>query len=425
MSPSLALLSILFALLLFCGAPMVAVLAVPSAIYVLLQDWPSTLIVQRMFAGMTQSLLLALPLFMLAGELMNAGGLMQRLVDFSHALIGRLRGSLALVNLATNMLMAGISGSALADASAVGSLLIPKMVERGYTRAFSAAITAAGSIVGPIIPPSVVFILYSVLAQVSVIDLFLAGVVPGVLIIAMQMVLVRMLADRYGFPPGEPTSLRGGIRSTWRALPVLVLPVIIVGGIRVGVFTPIEGAAIAVAYAVMTGMALRTLSVRDVYRSAVQVGRFVGEILLLVASASLLSYILVAEQVPQAIASAILAITDNRVLVLLIVNVVLLIVGMFLDGFAALIIFVPILLPLAEKLSVDPIHFGLIVSVNIMIGIITPPVGLALFLTSKIANVPFAQAARASIPFLAVSILALLLITFIPEISLTLPRMFK
>lgn len=421
MSYEFTILAALFVVFLVSGAPIAVVLGLPSAVYVLLHGWPATLIMQRMFNGMDQFLLLAVPLFMFAGELMNAGGLTTRLVDLSQALVGRIRGSLAMVNLTTNLMMAGISGSALGDASAVGSLLIPKMAERGYTRAFAAAITAAGSIVGPIIPPSVVFILYAVLAEVSVIDLFLAGVVPGILIIALQLATVRLLAPRRNFPLGQPSSLRETTRAVVRSLPVLVLPIIIVGGIRGGVFTPIEGAGAAVAYAVMAGVALRSLTMRDLARSAIVVGRGIGEILLMIGAASILSFILVAEQVPQAVATAVLDLTENRFLVLLLINLLLLVVGMFLDGFAALIIFVPILLPLVDALQIDPVHFGVILVVNIMIGIITPPVGLCLFITSKIAEVPFNQAVREILPFILVSVLALLLITYIPAISLALP----
>jgi len=237
--------------------------------------------------------------------------------------------------------------------------------------------------------------------------------------------MVRLLARRYGFPPGSAMSVRDGIASMTKALPILVLPVVIVGGIRGGVFTPTEGAAVAVACAIAIGFALRALSGRAIIDCAVRVGRSVGEILLLVAAASLLSYILVAEQIPAAIATWVLSVTNEHYAVLLLINAVLLCVGMVLDGFAAMIIFVPILLPLATVIGVDPIHFGVIITTNIMIGIITPPVGLALFITSKIAQEPFAAVARAALPFILVSILVLILITFFPALSLALPGLFK
>jgi tripartite ATP-independent transporter DctM subunit len=425
MSIEFALLIGLFVVLLAAGTPIAVTIGLPSVIYVLLNDWPATLIMQRMFNGMDQFLLLAVPLFMLAGEIMNAGGLTTRLINLSQAFVGHIRGSLALVNLSTNMLMAGISGSAMADASAIGALLIPKMAERGYTRAFAAAVTAAGSIVGPIIPPSVVFILYAVLAEASVIDLFIAGIAPGALIILMQMLLVRYLAGRRNFPVEGRFELRTAGRATFQALPVLVLPVIIVGGIRSGIFTPTEGAAAAVVYGLLLGFALRQLRLAEVGRSALSVGQGIGEILLMIGAANILSFILVAEQVPQKMAAAVLSLTTDPALIILIINALLLVVGMFLDGFAALIIFVPILLPLAKAAGYDPVHFGVIIVTNIMIGIITPPVGLCLFITSKIANIPFNHAAREIMPFIVVAIAALMLITYIPAISLTLPNLFR
>ncbi|WP_340108304.1 TRAP transporter large permease [Pikeienuella sp. HZG-20] len=425
MSVEFAALLSLFAVLLVCGTPIAVAIGLPSAAYIFLRGWPPELIMQRLFNGMDQFLLLAVPLFMLAGELMNSGGLTTRLVNLSQALVGHIRGSLAMVNLSTNMLMAGISGSAIGDASAVGSLLIPKMAERGYPRAFAAAVTAAGSIVGPIIPPSVVFILYAVLAGASVIDLFLAGIVPGILIIVMQMTLVYFIARRRGFPVEERFVARRVAVTGVQALPVLVLPVIIVGGIRVGAFTATEGAAAAVAFALMLGLAFRALGVKSIGRCALEVGQGIGEILLLIGAASILSFILVAEKIPQSLTEGMLSLTDDPIVIILIVNITLLVVGMFLDGFAALIIFVPILLPLAKVAGFDPIHFGVVIVTNIMIGIITPPLGICLFVTSRIAGVPLNESVREILPFIVTSIIALLVITYIPAISLTLPHMLR
>lgn len=425
MSADLGLLLGLLVLLLVCGTPIAVAIGLPSAVYVFVHGLPPNLVMQRLFNGMDQFLLLAVPLFMLAGELMNEGGLTARLVRLSQALIGRIRGSLAQVNLATNMLMAGISGSAIADASAIGALLIPRMVERGYPAAFAAAVTAAGSIVGPIIPPSVVFILYAVLAEVSVIELFIAGIVPGMLIIGLQMALTHVIARRRNFPVEESFSWQEASRSGLSALPVVVLPVVIVGGIRMGAFTPIEGAAVAVFYALLLGFALRKLTLAGTWHSALRVGQGIGEILLMVGAASILSFILVAEQVPQAIAATVLSWTSTPWIVLVAINGLLLVVGMFLDGFAILIIFLPILLPLAKAIGVDAIHFGVMVVTNIMIGIITPPVGLCLFVTAKIAGVSLNDAVREILPYVLVSILALTIITFVPAVSLTLPTMLR
>ncbi|SLN66407.1 TRAP transporter large permease [Oceanibacterium hippocampi] len=422
----LSLMAVLGALgLLVFGAPIWVVIGLPSALYILVDGIPPELIVQRMFNSMDQFLLLALPLFMLAGEIMNAAGLTHRLVELARALMGRMRAGLAMVNLGTNLMMAGMSGSALADASAIATLMTPRMAEHGYRRSFVAAITAAGSIVGPIIPPSVVFILYGVLAEVSVIDLFLAGIVPGFLIVVFQMVVVQIQARRGKLPDERQIDVPPLRPSLIRAIPVLIMPIVIVGGIRGGVFTPIEGAAVAVGYGVVVALFLRSLSFADAYKSLLQVGRSVGEILLMIASASLLSWILVSEQVPHSIAGVMETVTTDPFVLLLVINLVLLLVGMFLDNFAAMVIFVPFFLPMIQKYGIDPVHFGVVLNVNLMIGAITPPVGLCLFVTSRIARIPFEDAAREVLPFLFASIAALLVITFVPALSLTIPMLFK
>lgn len=412
--------------LLLAGTPIWVVIGFPSALYILVTGVPDTLIIQRMFAGMDEFIFIAIPLFLLAGEIMNMAGLTERLLNFANLLFCRMRASLAMITLFLCGIVSGISGSALADASAVGGLLIPKMKESGYTPGFASAVIAAGSIVGPVVPPSITFILYAVLTGTSVSDLFLAGIAPGILIILLLMATVQWLAAR-GKLPG-PTHLRmqqSRRRVVANSLPVLALPLMIVGGIRFGIFTPTEGAAWAVIYALFLGTVYRKVSGRAFFKGLLHVSQSLGEILLMIASASLLSWILVAEQVPDAIGNAILSVTDNKYLILVIINIVLLLVGCVLENIPAMIVFVPILLPVAQAVGIDPIHLGVIINVNLMIGAIHPPVGIILFVTSRIAKVRLEEASVALLPLILSILASLLLITYIPALSLALPHLLK
>lgn len=412
--------------LLLIGTPIWVVIGLPSAAYILVSGFPDTLIIQRMFAGMDEFIFIAIPLFLLAGEIMNATGLTERLLGLATIVLGRLRASLAMISLFLNALMAGISGSALADASAVGGLLIPKMIEKNYTPAFASAITAAGAIVGPIFPPSVTFILYAVLSGTSISDLFLAGIVPGILIIVLLMAVVQWMAARGKLPGPSVQPAVASRRAIWlAALPVLLLPLGIVGGIRAGLFTPTEGAGWAVLYATLLGLTYRRLTVSNLFHSLVSVAQSLGEILLMIATASLLSWILVAEQIPETIGAGILSLTHNKFLILLMMNCTLLLVGCILENIPAMIVFVPILLPIGSAVGIDPVHLGVIINVNLMIGTIHPPVGIVLFVTSRIAKVRLELASVALLPLIAAIILALLFITYIPSISLFLPHLFK
>ncbi|RYX97799.1 MAG: TRAP transporter large permease [Comamonadaceae bacterium] len=416
----------LIIVLLVVGTPIWVVIGLPSAIFILISGVPETLIIQRMFAGMDEFIFIAIPLFLLAGEIMNIAGLTERLLNFANILFGRMRANLAMISLFLSGVVSGISGSALADASAVGGLLIPKMKENGYSAGFASAVVAAGSIVGPVIPPSVTFILYAVLTGTSVSDLFLAGVVPGILIIALLMVTVQWMAYR-GKLPGRSTIVVNQSKKQvmTSALPVLLLPVLIVGGIRGGFYTPTEGAAWAVVYSLILGLIYRRVNGKAMFKGLLQVSQGLGEILLMIASASLLSWILVAQQIPDAIGEAILSVTQDKLLILIVMNLVLLLIGCILENIPAMIVFVPILLPIANTVGIDPIHLGVIINVNLMIGAIHPPVGIVLFVTSRIAKVRLEEASMALIPLILSVLVSLVLITYIPGLSLWLPQLFK
>lgn len=426
MSLALAILAISFFMLLFLGAPVFVVLGLPSALYLVIEGLPLELVPQRFFTGIDIFLLLAIPLFMLAGEVMNAGHLTDRLVEFSQAVIGKVRGGLAMVNVLTSMFFAGITGSAVADASAIGSMMIPMMSKQGYPKAFSVAVTAASSIIGPIIPPSIVFIMYGVLASTSIIDLFLAGIVPGILLGLSQMAVIQLMAKRRDFAAGSPTSFSKIIHTGIRAIPAMILPFIILGGILGGVFTPTEAGAVAVLYGViMAGLVYRKLTAPIVVRIGLNVGRNLGELLLIIGASNLLAWILAAEQVPQRIAEGMLFISTEPVVLLLLINLVLFIVGMFLDTFPALIILTPVLLPIAEAIGVDRLHLGVIMVLNLMVGTVTPPVGVCLFIACNIGKVEVEAAIGEILPFILASMFVVLLITFVPELATTVPRLFR
>ncbi|MEM1129201.1 MAG: TRAP transporter large permease [Pseudomonadota bacterium] len=416
-----------FLVLLIIGLPVFfALLAAPGALLWLNgQGSDLTLLYRNLYNGMDSFPLMAIPFFMLAGELMNRGGITVRLVEFSQALVGHLRGGLAHVNVLSSIMFAGLSGSAVADTSALGSMLIPAMEKQGYTRRFAAAITAASSVIGPIIPPSGIMIIYAYVMGESVAALFLAGIVPGVLIGAGLMLMVKMMANRYDFPAATRSY-------TWRergdaglkAFFPLMTPVIILGGILGGVFTPTEAAAIAVLYAMIVGLfVIRSLTFRDLPDVLTRAGLTSAVVLLLVGAAMSFKTVVSLSHAPEHLAAFILALTENPLILLFLINLLLFLVGMFLDAGPAIIILGPILGPVFVDLGVEPVHFAIIMCVNLTVGLATPPMGLVLFVAAAVSRERVATIALAILPFLAVEVIAIFLITFIPALSLTVPRL--
>ncbi|WP_422033281.1 TRAP transporter large permease [Roseovarius sp.] len=421
----LTALAVTFFLTLLIGLPIYAVMGASVVVYFIFSGVNPVTIPHRAFAGIDVFVLMAVPFFMLAGNLMNAGGTTRRLVALAEAMVGWVRGGLAHVNIVVSMLFAGISGSAAADTAAVGSIMIKSMRERGYPTEFATSVTISSSLIGPIIPPSIILIVYAVVAGVSVNALFLAGIVPGILLGVAQMLLVAVYAWRYGFGERGRFSVVAFLRAFLDGLVPLGMPIIILGGIFSGFFTPTEAAAVACLYALVVGMVIyREIRFRDLPGIVLQSARTTGSALVIVAIAAPLSWILTKEQVPATVTAAIQSVSDNPIVILLLINLMLLVLGAFMEMIAALIILVPILLPVVTGLGVDPVHFGIIVAINLTIGMITPPVGISLFIGATIAKITPERLALSNMPFLLVSILVLLIITFVPGLVMVLPDLY-
>jgi TRAP-type transport system large permease protein len=417
----------LFMILLLLGFPIVFGLIAAPGILLWLngQERDIVLLYRNVYNGMDSFPLMAIPFFMLAGELMNRAGITMRLVEFAQAVIGHLRGGLAHVNILSSMLFAGLSGSAVADVSALGSMLIPAMEKQGYSRRFATAVTAASSIIGPIIPPSGIMIIYAYVMGESVAALFLAGIVPGVLIGLSLMAIVYLLADRENLPAATTRaswSERG--RASLNAFWPLMTPVIIMGGILGGIFTPTEASAVAVGYAIFIGLfVLRSLKVGDMPRILMRAAMTSAVVLLLVGAAMAFKTVASLSHTPELLASIILSLSENPLVLLLLINLLLFLVGMFLDAGPAIIILGPILGPIFTQMGVDSVHFAIIMAVNLTVGLLTPPMGLVLFVSSSVSGLKVETIAKATLPFLAAEIVVIFLITYFPALTLTLPRL--
>jgi len=416
-----------FLFFLVIGLPVFfGLLAAPGLLlYLNGQERDITLLYRNVYNGIDSFPLMAIPFFMLAGELMNRGGITMRLVEFSQAFMGHLRGGLAHVNVLSSMLFAGLSGSAVADTSALGSMLIPAMEKQGYTRKFAAAITAASSVIGPIIPPSGIMIIYAYVMGESVAALFLAGVIPGAMVGIGLMLMDKIMANKYDFPVAtNKYSWPERGQASIKAFFPLLTPVIILGGILGGIFTPTEAAAVAVAYALFIGLfVLRTLKISDLSGVITRAGITSSVVLLLVGAAMAFKTVVSLSHAPEQLAAFILTLTSNPLLLLFLINILLFIVGMFLDAGPAIIILGPILGPIFIGLGIDPIHFAIIMSVNLTVGLATPPMGLVLFVASAVSGERVEAIAKAILPFLAVEIVVIFLITYIPALSMTIPRL--
>jgi C4-dicarboxylate transporter, DctM subunit len=397
-----------------------------SVLYLALAGMDMGIAAEQLLNGMYSSfLLLAIPLFILAAEFMNAGSIMDRLLTFCNAIVGRFRGGLAHVNVVQSVIFASMSGSALADAASSGKLMQSLMTRDGkYPPAYAAALTTVSSVIGPIMPPSIPLVLYALVSNTSVGYLFLAGVLPALLLGAVQMGLIFVTAKRRNFPVEEPVPLRALPRITLNALPALLMPIILLGCLYSGITTPTEAAAVAAAYALGLSVFLyRSVSAKDVYVSLRTSARLTVSIGMLIAGALVFNYVITVENVPKTLSAVMKSWELSPLMFLLAVNLLLLVLGCFLEGTTIILVILPVLLPTAQALGVDPVHFGVMTITNVMMGLITPPYGLLLFMMSKIAEVPLRDIVRESLPFLAAMIGALAVITLVPSVSLFLPRL--
>ncbi len=383
-------------------------------------------VAQRMTTGIDSFALLAIPFFVLAGELMNRAGIAGRLIDFAKSLVGSLPGGLAYVNVLAAMLFGAISGSAVAAASAIGSVMTDRMEEEGYPRPFSAAVNITSSTTGLLIPPSNVLIVYALASggSASVAALFIAGYLPGILVGLALMAVAAYLALRRGFPPGERVEFPRLLRDFGRALLSLLMLVIIVGGIVVGVFTATEAAAVAIAYAAALGFGYRTLHLRDLPGVLLASARTTAVVMFLIATSMAMSWLFSFESIPQLMTSFLVDTVSNPIAIFLLINLTLLVVGTFMDMTPAVLIFTPIFLPVVTSLGMDPVHFGIVMVLNLCIGLCTPPVGTILFVGAGVAKVSVAQVIKPLVPFVVAMVVVLLLITFFPALSLWLPGLF-
>jgi C4-dicarboxylate transporter DctM subunit len=387
-------------------------------------DLPIIVAAQQVAAGTDKFLLLAIPFFFLAAEFMNNGGIMRRLVELARAMVGHLRGGLGQMNIVASGLFAGISGSAVADAAGMGRMEIEIMRRGGYPHSFSAVVTATSATIGPIIPPSIPLVVYGSIAGVSVGKLFLAGFVPGLLMILFLMIAVHAMSVRHNFPRERWIGWRALGSQVFRSIPVLMLPFIILGGIFSGVFTPTESAIVAAAYALVIGRIMGELPWSVVPGILAKVARDTSRVMLIVAAASLYSWIMAREGVPGMIARFFLTVGTEPWSFLLMVNVLLLVLGCLMEPLPLMVIVVPTLLPVVNALGIDLVHFGLVVTLNLMIGLVTPPVGLVMFVVMHITGLSIEAFTRALWPFLLALICALLVITYVPDLVLFLPRVF-
>ncbi|MDQ0205670.1 tripartite ATP-independent transporter DctM subunit [Alkalicoccobacillus murimartini] len=415
-----------FLLLIMIGIPIAFSLALASLLYLVIAGIPLTIIPQTMFSGINSFVLLAIPAFILAGNLMNAGGITERIINFANAVVGHIRGGLALTNVASSLGFAGISGTALSDTASIGSVMIPAMKKQGYGSGFSAAVTSISSTVGPMLPPSLPMIIIGTLASVSIGDLFLAGAIPGILLAIGFLIVTYIISVKRGYPKGERQALSVVGKSFLGAFWALIMVVIILWGILGGYFTPTEAAVVCVIYAlIIGGFVYRELKLKDIPALLTNTLSSTASILLLVGFANLFGWILVSEGVPILIADGILSITDNPFFVILLIVILLLTIGMFMETIAALVILFPVLLPVATSVGMDPVHFGVVMVLTLMIGLSTPPVGVCLFVASSFAKVPIGKTVKELIPYFAVAIFVLLLVSYIPQLSLFLPSLFE
>lgn len=416
-----------FAVLFIWGVPVVYAVLIPSIAYVLIEGLPPTLLAQRVVYALDSFPLVAVPLFIFVGNLMNLSGITDRIFRFADVLAGRLHGGLAQVNILASLIFSGISGAALADVGGLGRVEIKAMRQRGFDAPFSAAVTASSAVIGPIFPPSIPLIVYGSVTSVSIIQLLMAGMLPAIFCTAALMITAAVVSLRAGYPRAERRPRLREVGSALApALPAILAPVFLIIGMLAGLFTPTEAAAAAAVYVLAIGFLIyREMTVRHVLDAALLTARNTSAILVIVAAAAMFGWILAIEEIPQAFSAAIAGLSDNRLVLLLLVNLIFFIAGMFLDSTTATLLIVPIIAPPVVAAGVDPVHLGLIVVFNLMIGLLTPPMGLALFLICDIAQISMQALLRALLPFYLPLLATLATITLWEDLVLAIPRLIR
>jgi tripartite ATP-independent transporter DctM subunit len=415
-------LCILFSL----GMPVVFSLMISSLVYLLLAGIDPRIIIQKIILGPDSFVLLAVPFFILAAQIMNSTGITKRIFRFASTIVGHFPGGLAQVNIVDSMIFAGMSGSAIADASGAGLMEIEAMVSQGYEKSYATAVSAASSTIGPIIPPSIPMVIYAVIAEASVGKLFLGGIIPGIFMGLAMMVITHFIAKKRGFYRDRRATLKEFLDAFKEAFLALSTVAILLGGIYTGVFTPTEAAAIAALYALFLGTVVyKELGLRDVFQIFSRIVISCGFITFIISTSAIFSWIIAREQVPQRLAEVMLSLTTSKYLILLIMNILFLILGMLMDTNAIMLIFLPIVLPVVKSVGIDLVHFGVVVTLNLMIGLLTPPFGVLLFLLNGLTKVPIEDILREVFPYIIVLVFVLFLITYWEGLVMFLPNLWK
>ncbi|SDK06206.1 TRAP transporter large permease [Natronincola ferrireducens] len=418
-------LAALFGFLLI-GVPVAFCLGLAALVMMGLQNFGFDVLVQKMVGGIDSFPLLAVPFFMLAGEIMNTGGIAKRIINLSNALVGHITGGLGLVNIVASMFFGGISGSSVADTAAIGGLLIPAMKEDGYDADFSAAVTASSSTMGIVIPPSIPMILFGLISGVSVVRMFLGGIIPGIMIGASLLILTYVISKKRKYPKGEKFSIIRVFKALKESIWAVFLPVIIIGGIISGYFTPTEAAVVSVVYALIVSLFIyKEMTLKDLPKILIDTGKTTGIVMLVAGTAMVVAWLLTVVRIPQSIAATILSISESPIIVLLIINFFLLLVGSVMDLTPALLILAPVLLPVATAVGIDPVFFGVMMVINLGIGLVTPPVGTILYISCGIAKISLERITKAMMPFLVTQVAVLLLIIIFPQLVLWIPNAMR
>ncbi len=409
-------------LFLLMGVPVAFCLGLAALVMMGIQNFGYDILVQKMVNGIDSFPLLAVPFFMLAGEIMNTGGIAKRIINLSNSLVGHITGGLGLVNIVASMFFGGISGSSVADTAAIGGLLIPAMKEEGYDADFSAAVTASSSTMGIVIPPSIPMILFGLIGGVSVVKMFLGGIIPGIMIGFSLLFLTYFISKKRNYPKGEKFSFVRVLYALKEAIWAIILPIIIIGGILSGFFTPTEAAVVSVVYALIISLGIyKEMTIKDIPRILIETGKTTGIVMLVAGSAMVVAWLLTIVRIPQSIAATILSVSDNQFVVLLIINFFLLLVGSVMDLTPALLILSPVLLPVAIAVGVDPVFFGVMMVMNLGIGLVTPPVGTILYIACGIADISLERITKAMMPFLVTQVIIILLVIIFPQLVLWIP----